>query len=374
MAGARGLFDQLISATRHLPVNRFYKTFFTEMPANPAELSLFAFGKHPGWDDHIEAIGIDNDTLAICHSLFYVHGIRGVIDSGVWETKDPVQVVPEFGNLVLWQGRRSFLACRMWPSKDGKGRAKYPMVVGLYGGGVSLIQAFPMIAPVLRSLEDSCREARTADEVRGILESARTRLRESIGTLAGGEVVPPLRAEDYRSLLEPGPRIPSSEGWHRILYTCRNQFSGFGQGRFNPRALDDEGSGEHIRLPLLNETEVLGMLDWLRFFRAEIDPQVPIFLSCHLGRHWCDVLVGEPEPQDFSFLKLNPEGIPFANDIPYNLENEQREEFDQILDSWKNRGAGQGSALFPAGGGAGENGDPKGKGWLRSIFRWGDSS
>jgi len=353
-------------------VDRFYKTIFSEVPASPSDLSIFAFGKHPGWDDHIEGIGIDNDTLAICQSLFYVQGIRGVIDSGVWETTDPVQIVPEFGNLVLWQGRRAFLACRMWPSKDGKGRAKYPMIIGIYGGGVSLLRAFPMIAPVLESLEAQCRMARTADEVRQVLENGRQNLRENIGTLSGGEVVPHLRAEDYQLLFESGKAIPDATGWHRILHTMQNQLEPFGIGRFSIRAITETGSGEHIRVPLLNDSPVLGMLTWLRFLRGELDPQVPVLVSTHTGRPWCDLLVGEPEGQDFAFLKMNPEGIPFANTIPYNFNEEQVAAFDHILSTLREGRPDGSSLLFPPRKNGTDSGG--GKGWIRSIFGWGSGS
>ena len=349
-------------------MNRFFKTFFSEVPASPTDLTIFAFGKHPGWDDHIEGIGIDNETLAICRSVFYVHGIGGLIDSGIWEKSDPVQIVPEFGNLILWQGRRAFLSCRMWPSKDGKGRAKYPMIIGIYGGGVCLTRAFPMIVPVLERLEDECKMARTADEVRQVLENGRIRLKENIGTLSGSHVVPPLSSDEYGEMLAPNKAIPDATGWHRILYTMQNQLEIFGLGHFSIRAMRPESGGQHLRVPLLNDSPTLSMLAWLRLLRGEIDPQVPVFVSTHHGRGWCDLLIGEPATNDFSFLKLNPEGIPYANDIPYNLGAEKEAELDQVLDAFRQRREPGFSALFPNGKAGQDSGG--GKGWIRSIFGW----
>ncbi len=341
----------------------FYKALFAETPTSPSDLSIFAFGKHPGWDDHIEGLGIVNDTLALCQSILYVKGIRGAIDSGIWEKTEPVKVIPDFEHLVLWQGRRSFLAARMWPSKDGKGRAKYPMLVGIHGGGVSLLQAFPMVAPVLEVLERECRAAKTSGEVIEVLELGRAQLRERIGTLAGSEVVPPLSGEDFQELFNNPSFSEPTTAWERLIYTCRNEFQDYTLGQFSTRRAEQSGQGRHIRLPLLNPSPVTGILNWLRFFRAEIDPMVPIFLSAHLSRNWCDVLIGEPDEQDFSFFKLNLEGIPMASDVPYNLPDNLKTEVKLLLEAIMR---GEAKPIIRDASAAPPNGGPKG--FLKKLF------
>jgi hypothetical protein len=49
-----------------------------------SRVTLAAFGKHPGWDDHIPGIGIDTELLAHFKQVLYVRGIGGQIDSGAW--------------------------------------------------------------------------------------------------------------------------------------------------------------------------------------------------------------------------------------------------------------------------------------------------
>lgn len=350
-------------------MNRFYRTFFSENPHQASELTLFAFGKHPGWNDHVEGLGLHNDTLAFCHSVFYVNGIRAVIDSGVWEKTDPVKVIPEFGNTVIWQGRKAFIICRLWPSKDGKGRDKYPMIVGMYGGGISILQAGPMIFPVLERLEQSCRKAKTADEVRAIITEAGEALRQDIGTLSGSQVVPPLDEAEYKTLLDHEGMPNREEGWARILYTFKNQLSSFSHGSFHAKTAEDQG-GQSMRLPLLHQSSKQGLIDWLRFMRPEIDPMVPIFLTSPHDRSWVDVIIGEPDPSDLSCLKLNLEGIPTLDQVPYNIPDSFREYAQNCLESWKQIGTEEGGTFF-TGLQNNEPGNKGGKGpgqWIRSLF------
>src|SRR5262249_6263883 len=48
------------------------------------EVHVAAFGKHPGWDDHVE-LGLDTTRLAEVRQWLYVEGIAGNVDSGAWD-------------------------------------------------------------------------------------------------------------------------------------------------------------------------------------------------------------------------------------------------------------------------------------------------
>ena len=47
-----------------------------------SRVTLAAFGKHPGWDDHMPGIGVDTELLAHLKQALYVRGIGKQIDSG----------------------------------------------------------------------------------------------------------------------------------------------------------------------------------------------------------------------------------------------------------------------------------------------------
>jgi len=57
-------------------LKRFFQREKKEQDSTP-RLYLGAFGKHPGWDDHIEDIGIDTDCLINIKRMMYFQGIEG---------------------------------------------------------------------------------------------------------------------------------------------------------------------------------------------------------------------------------------------------------------------------------------------------------
>ena len=120
----------------------FFKKFLLEdsrrLSPGGRYVGLAAFGKHPGWDDHVEALGLETESLNIAKTVLYVNGIGGQIDSGAWEKLDAAQPLPDFNHVFVWQRSGQILVGRLWSSSDGKGRKRYPMVICLHFVGVPL--------------------------------------------------------------------------------------------------------------------------------------------------------------------------------------------------------------------------------------------
>src|SRR6266568_8346387 len=148
-------------------------------------VGLAAFGKHPGWDDHVEDLGLETDSLNQAKSVFYVNGIGGQIDSGAWEKLDATQQLPGFKHLFLWQRSGQILLGRLWSSSDGKGRKRYPMVVCLHFAGVTLGWALKHGLPALAQMEQGLANTASAEEVCGLLRSKRAAMRQAIQSADG---------------------------------------------------------------------------------------------------------------------------------------------------------------------------------------------
>ena len=138
----------------------FYKKFLLEDPRrlspNGRYVALAAFGKHPGWDDHVEDLGLETESLNLAKTVLYVNGIGGQIDSGAWEKLDAEHQLPAFRHVFVWQRSGQFLIGRLWSSSDGKGRKRYPMVVCLHFAGVPLGWALKPALALLAQLEEGC--------------------------------------------------------------------------------------------------------------------------------------------------------------------------------------------------------------------------
>ena len=129
-----------------------------------------AFGKHPGWDDHIDDIGLDTDVLVAVKRILYIQGIGSNIDSGSWDKLEQNQQVEKFGHAFVWCMNGYVVVGRLWSSRDGKGRSSYPMVVCVQCSQLPLPWVLKNILPRLEEIEQACTGTTSADDVRRIVE------------------------------------------------------------------------------------------------------------------------------------------------------------------------------------------------------------
>ena len=139
---------------------------------------IAAFGKHPGWDDHIDDIGLDTDVLVGVKRILYTQGIGNNIDSGSWDKLEENQRVEKYGHTLVWCIKGDVVVGRLWSSRDGKGRSSYPMVVCVQCSQLPLPWVLTNILPRLEGIEQSCTGTTSADDVRRIIEDARNQFRQ----------------------------------------------------------------------------------------------------------------------------------------------------------------------------------------------------
>lgn len=297
---------------------------------------LAAFGKHPGWDDHVEDLGLETESLNLAKTVFYVNGIGGQIDAGAWEKLEPAQQLPGFKHVFVWQRDGQMLVGRLWSSSDGKGRKRYPMVVCAHFTGVTLGWALKTVLPVLAELEEDCRKATTAEEVRALLSRRRTALREAIqGTDGAGEYAP-VSPQALNRILKGGA---GTEGFLRVLYQIENQASSFAVNRGAANV-----SPAEFRVPSAGENPEQALLFWTRFFQTRLDAAVPLLLVLPLEATWVDVTAGEPESHQFFCLRATPKAVPLVSEVPYNLDEAFRARARSFLDGFER---GETTAAIP---------------------------
>src|SRR5260221_13113215 len=113
-------------------MSEFFKKFLMEdgrrlNPGNGRQVFLGAFGKHPGWDDHVEDLGLETESLVFAKKLIYLEGIGGEIDAGALGKIDSPPHLPSLKHFFVLRRSGQFLFSRMWSSSDGTGRPRFPM-------------------------------------------------------------------------------------------------------------------------------------------------------------------------------------------------------------------------------------------------------
>ena len=291
---------------------------------------LAAFGKHPGWDDHIEDIGIETDQLAALKQLLYVQGIGRAIDSGAWDNLADVQRVEGYQHVFVRRTPTDVIAGRLWSSTDGKGRTRYPMVVCVQCSGLPLRWVVREILPRLESLQQRCEAVSTAGEVVATLEEARGEYRalaDQASIDPADYVISPSAAAELADRPELGS---DHEGVLRILYLLERESPAFLRGSYAATR-----SGEfrpiQVRVPPCGTSPPDVLLRWLEFMYAQVDPAAEVWALLALDQPWLDIFIGPPAPRQFTCLQSSREALPLASEIPYTLSDEFVDRAEQAI-------------------------------------------
>ena len=307
----------------------FFKKLSTLLGSGAAPtLHLAAFGKHPGWNDHADDLGLDTDTLVTAKRLLYVQGISQNIDSGAWEKLEPTPAGAPVAEGRLDSFRHDFLrsagpanllAGRLRSSVDGKGRDKYPMVLCAHLADVSAAPrvATTLVLPDLALIHEKIASATSANTVRELLAGERDTLRSRI--LEKMEPLP-LSSRELTAIANHPDMHPGKEGFHRIAY----QFaSGLAAYRPGAKSTTMPRRPEQLRVPTCGLATQEALFFWLRFALTFIDPATSLLLLApDQGPYapWVDVIAGEPAPSNLFCIKAGTKALPLPSDIPYTLD------------------------------------------------------
>ena len=298
--------------------------------STPPGVFLGAFGKHPGWDDHIEPIGLDSEALLAARDILYVRGIGGVINEALWEKK-PEETLPQIAHLLSWNGESDTLIGRMWSSVDGKGRARYPMVAIAHLEVPFSYTLACRTSKVLASVEARCRQSATAPEVRAAFASGLEDLRSSLAQPSdalGGE---PDRAACSQMANAMG--LNEGDTFARVLYAIEKARPNAHtpktvSGKINLKMLEstDTSPAQQYRLPTDTQDSIDGIAFWQKVVTDFTRQKQPLLFIHPTGYNWVDLIIGTPTPRQLFCIRANETGLPPASAVPYQLDPSFRQE------------------------------------------------
>jgi hypothetical protein len=345
----------------------------------PERVYFCAFGKHPGWDDHIPDIGLETDRLVYVRRMLYAEGIGKIINTAAWDKLPADERLEGFSHLFLWRSPGEMVVGRLWTSSDGKGRSQYPMVVAAQCRGLSFGWIMEHVPPRLEELHRQCVGTTAAAEVQASVERTREELRRAAASAPEASADPEVAPQALAGLVNGEALGGQGQGLLRILYDITRQ-SGARFAPGEPAAPGESSRPWQIRLPAVGESPADIGATWLGLLLSQIDPATPVLLLLRLPGGPVDALVGDPAPDDFFCLRASTRAIPPASEIPYAFEEEFVSRSSLLLDQWRcgkiGLPLGRSSAPPPAAGNAGGAGAALlaavGAGWraLRVVGRW----
>jgi len=292
-----------------------------------------AFGKHPGWNDHIEDLGLETDLLVRLKRTLYLDGISGNVDSGAWEKLSERQRLEGFDHQFVWRngrttkntkdtkgerGENELVVGRMWSSMDGKGRTRYPMVICAHCSGLPLPWVLQQVLPRLEEIRTRCVNTTSSVAVKSILDSSRRQLRELTQQVEVSSPDPGM-PEGTLAVLARCPEIGRDHvGLLRVLYKLEQGMPADDARGGEPATRVVQGS-LHIRVPACADSPSNTIRLWLSFLLEEFDSSNAMILLLPLAESWIDIIVGQPSAKEFYCIRASLEAVPRTTDIPYTL-------------------------------------------------------
>lgn len=302
------------------PLKRLIRRFIPKGQDVLSErVHIAAFGKHPGWDDHIDDIGLETDILIAVKRMLYVHGVGGNVDSGSWDALQENQPVEEFKHNFVWYLDGNLIAGRMWSSQDGKGRTSYPMVVCVQCCQLPLEWVLKNVLPLLERVEETCAATTSAADIRLIIENAQKELRQLTQQCEPLPILPSVCTDVIAKLTEyPEMGGPNHQGLLRILYHIEREATRDHLDTSKDKAFRSTLLRVPISPPPVMESTPL----WFNFLLKKFGMNTSVLMLMPLDKQWMDIIIGEPTQLQLYCLRASLGVIPFTSSIPYSMSPE----------------------------------------------------
>lgn len=278
-------------------MTRFSKVFLRDRLAG--RIHVAAFGKHPAWMDHIDDLGLTTESLAIAKRLLYLEGIAGQLASGAWDRIESVGQALEFDHRFVWCRDKQAIVGAIWASSDGKGRARFPMVICAQGEvpGSGAIQLF--LAPVER-LGLECKSAATQEAVRDF----HSRLSSDLN----------IRGPFRSSAAEALSLEKNDQAQNAMLEALIGLATGL--KRAVTRSFVEGGRSVHFRVRAVCSQVNCNLKFWSGFLERRANLHLPYLVIAREQAPSIDLIIGEPESKDFFCLRANETVLPKLDGQP----------------------------------------------------------
>lgn len=285
----------------------------------PTGAALCLFGKHPGWDDHMEDIGPQSREMLDFKRMLYVEGVGGNIDAGNWAHLPAPERLAEFNHLLMFSRDDYYILATLTASADGKGRNLYPLVAAVQARGVSLADLGRHIGPLLLEMRPEIQKTASAAGAQGLVRSAQERLNAvSAGLSPGSPRLDRVVTGHQAARLFSADSLTAAP---RVLYAVQRAVEAVGHDPANART-------ETVRVPLESQQPWFAARIWCALIRSILGPAGCVTVAEYrppggttdstVG--FVDLIIGNLGQPALFCLRAGLERIPLASNIPYTLD------------------------------------------------------
>jgi hypothetical protein len=287
-------------------MTRFSKVFLRD--SLRGRIYLAGFGKHPAWDDHLDDIGLETESLAITKLVIYSEGIASQISSGTWNQLEASGHALDFDHRFVWSRGDQSIVGGIWASADGKGRTLFPVIICVQ------CEARPQDAvgrylPPIERLSLTWKREKTRQGVFAARDLTFSEILSSFPSPPGA-VFENVGEPDENTIL---PGLMSLLG-----------------GLKSVTGNEAEAVGVRLRLPGITRSPAENLSFWAGYADREANVQTACLTLAPAHRRFVDLLVGQPPARDFFCLRADEIALPLTEagsmpGLPKRLELEARE-------------------------------------------------
>jgi hypothetical protein len=222
--------------------------------------------------------------MVLAKQLLYAQGISSQLATGAWDEIERTGHSLEFDHRFVWARKEQALLGAIYASSDGKGRARFPMVVSIQAP-VNGLRAVQVYLPQAEKLGTRCKAARTRDEFRAAVAQANKELNA------------------FRLLTDAQPGVPHPQVGEDSAVTELG-------ARLLAASRDPRES--RFRLPAVSPRVQDNLEFWAGYIERYVQPAQPFFLVTAVGAMPIDLRIGEPESIDWFCLRATETAFPIT--------------------------------------------------------------
>ena len=298
-------------------------------------LRAAVFGKHPGWNDHMDELGLVTPRLVEFRRTFYAEGVGSLIDQGTWEALGETERLERFDHAFARRTGGAWLVGRFWSSTDGRGRSKYPMIVVVDCGPYGLETALKLAMPATqRAKEAFCASKDAAGVIEGFARLQAELTAEAEG-VEPGEGPGLSHAQALRRLFNhPGITGIEEDAVLRALYGAERELGavlgviGASSSSVGTGLTMAEADGQ-VRLPRAEPESSMAIRLWGGLLSPALRSRVVLTVYAPEGAGWVDAVTGT-KAESLACLRSTPERVPLASEIPYTIDEAFRERVSSV--------------------------------------------
>jgi hypothetical protein len=272
-------------------MTRFSKVFLRDRL--DGRIHVAVFGKHPAWMDHIDDLGLSTESLAMAKRLLYLEGIAGQLASGAWDRIEGSGQAMDFDHRFVWCRDKQAIVGAIRASSDGKGRARFPLVICAQGE-VSGCEAVGLYLAPVEQLGLQCKSVASQAAVRDFYSRASADL--NVRTFSSPAAPAKLTLDD---------RDRHEDFILEVLVGLANELK-----RVSGRSLGDRGVSAHSRVVPVSAQAKANLEFWSGYLERRANFHQPyLVIAAEMGPP-IDLIIGEPDPKDFFCLRADDSALP----------------------------------------------------------------